>query len=65
MRLPSSHCSGWPSITASCGLAGWRGAEVVSVQQQGKRYVPDLMSLQRTCEVNYSRVLIDGVALCR
>ncbi|ATP11033.1 uncharacterized protein Asalp_39530 [Aeromonas salmonicida subsp. pectinolytica 34mel] len=38
---------------------------MVSVQQQGKRYVPDLMSLQRTCEVNYSRVLIDGAALCR
>ncbi|RAI98630.1 hypothetical protein DEU50_12839 [Aeromonas salmonicida] len=35
------------------------------VQSPMKRYVPDLMSLQRTCEVNYSRVLIDGAALCR
>jgi uncharacterized protein YqiB (DUF1249 family) len=33
--------------------------------QQRKRHVPDLMALQRTCEVNYSRVLIDGVLLCR
>src|SRR5690606_30030774 len=57
MRLPSLHCSGWPSITASCGLAGWRDAEVVSVQQQRKRYVPDLMSLQRTCEVNYMALM--------
>ena len=34
------------------------------VQSPMKRYVPDLMSLQRTCEVNYSRVLIDGVVIC-
>lgn len=35
------------------------------VQSPMKRYVPDLMSLQRTCEVNYSRVLIDGALRCR
>ncbi len=35
------------------------------VQSPMKRYVPDLMSLQRTCEVNYSRVLIDGAVRCR
>ena len=35
------------------------------VQARIKRYVPDLMSLQRTCEVNYSRVLIDGALRCR
>ncbi len=34
------------------------------VQSLMKRYVPDLMSLQRTCGINYSRVLIDGVAIC-
>ena len=29
---PSSPCSGWPSTTANCGPAGWRGAEVAPVQ---------------------------------
>ena len=34
------------------------------VQSPMKRYVPDLMSLQRTCEVNYPWTLIDGAAIC-
>ena len=50
---------------ASCVPAGWRITEVALTLQQSRRYVPDLISLQRTCEVNYSRVLIDGVLPCR
>ncbi|AZU49825.1 dehydrogenase phosphohydrolase [Aeromonas hydrophila] len=35
------------------------------VHTQAKRYVPDLMSLQRTCEVTYPCARIDGAEKCR
>ncbi|WP_265344158.1 DUF1249 domain-containing protein [Aeromonas veronii] len=42
---------------ASCVPAGWQIAEVALTLQQSRRYVPDLMSLQRTCEVNYMALM--------
>ncbi|MGB6190499.1 MAG: DUF1249 domain-containing protein [Aeromonas molluscorum] len=40
---------------ASSVRAGWRSAEVSLAH--ARRYVPDLMSLQRTCEVNYMALM--------
>ncbi|MGL4714478.1 MAG: DUF1249 domain-containing protein [Aeromonas sp.] len=40
-----------------CAPAGWRTAKVALPLQQRKRHVPDLMALQRTCEVNYMALM--------